>query len=849
MNKDYLELLNYLKDIGLENISKSEKKSLYKRLEKGVSLDQIKKELELLYSLNRILINTYKEVSIANMNRINNEIDSDLLLKLFVVYQGIKEKGLSRIDTLREFKKTVIEISKENKQTNLELENIVKIATTHLQLQQETLYFTMLSKEKADILLARCYQRAKATFQRAQISNLESVVGCLKQNFSLSDEELISISSQCATIFALSNASKLLNLETTLEDFKEYIKQQLTISNKSIDASKFLSKDFKDILTTSGSVAITDNKTLQNTIRFLKGERLGNLASDVRGELLNLKGNFTPTQLLKIYSKSLTCLSTPINKIAEACDSIYEAYNKHFNGNLSLDNFVNGRNFTSLADLRKEDYKKGEKIDAIFSLLSNFISKEDMQNLLENNFGFLKASVEDVRLGLEEAILESKNKDELQRNILKKIRSQFSREKGNFVLGERSNGIIVDKRKEVKVKDMQEEEIVSLLSKLKTSEVKIEKWRKTWNEDEKEYRELVLEEELLGVLATSKDLRDMLDFELYDRQAYGEEIEIIQELLSEMILERDAIVIDEKLNKNLLQINSQIHENIEYIKAVLNKKIDKLIGAYSSLIIDLNQQLEIINDTKDRVNDLKRRLEKKNEEIETYHIDEVEVKKERERLDAIHSLIEYCAKEYKKVQSRSNKTNDKIDFFANMLTSKEKREMLKDPVVALTSNKASAGYVFFNFLYILVRDDLIYELPEVSEVNLSIEEKNMSIEEYIDTLTKEEGEQARIIYDELVDSLIDTHEIFEKLCEKLEEYGLYNENIRTVKAAIKVLGELHSKLSKENREKAELLHSRSYIESEIEKYNTDELNEEIERLMKNIYKYNEKISNWSNKKM
>ena len=78
--------------------------------------------------------------------------------------------------------------------------------------------------------------------------------------------------------------------------------------------------------------------------------------------------------------------------------------------------------------------------------------------------------VEAVKKSLQEAVLESSNKDELRKNVLQKIRNHFDIYEGKFedVQREDKKSATISSLNKVGVKDVNEEELMVVLEKLKT---------------------------------------------------------------------------------------------------------------------------------------------------------------------------------------------------------------------------------------------------------------------------------------------------------------------------------------------------------------------------------------------
>ena len=119
-NEDIKDIIIYLKKLGIETISKNEKKELSKIIE-GYSKEDIvvfKRELDMLFSINQSLVKTYGAVTVNNMLSFYKSTDADLLVKLYSVYENIKAKSKDEIEAKRNFRKVVLDIMNVNETIN-----------------------------------------------------------------------------------------------------------------------------------------------------------------------------------------------------------------------------------------------------------------------------------------------------------------------------------------------------------------------------------------------------------------------------------------------------------------------------------------------------------------------------------------------------------------------------------------------------------------------------------------------------------------------------------------------------------------------------------------------------------
>ena len=328
-------LFKYLKELGLEGLTQNEKRNIHKTFFEYENMELVKREIELLFAVNRALISSYETVSVNNILSLYRSTDTDLLIKLYSVYAEIKGKSKDELEARRNFKKAVTEIMNVNEVVNEEVARTVNDTFKKSLELKESLYLTMIDKNKADKLFNNCIRRSKNFIRDCEYRNLEKIIYCLKKDFSFTDEELVSISSRCASFFVASNVSKINNLYKGLDEFKEFINSQSNKMSTALEVKKLLDKDFKEVLKESSSVATIAPENLNKTLKFLMGEKLGNLTACGK-KTFELRGDFTPIQLAKIYNESITTLGVSVEKISDVASNISDVYKRTYNKELDL---------------------------------------------------------------------------------------------------------------------------------------------------------------------------------------------------------------------------------------------------------------------------------------------------------------------------------------------------------------------------------------------------------------------------------------------------------------------------------------------------------------------------------
>ena len=154
-------LFKYLKELGLEGLTQNEKRNIHKTFSEYENMELVKREIELLFAVNRSLISSYETISVSNILSLYRSTDTDLLIKLYSIYAEIKDKSKDELEARRNFKKAVTEIMSVNEVVNEEVARTVNDTFKKSLELKESLYLTMIDKNKADKLFNNCIRRSK----------------------------------------------------------------------------------------------------------------------------------------------------------------------------------------------------------------------------------------------------------------------------------------------------------------------------------------------------------------------------------------------------------------------------------------------------------------------------------------------------------------------------------------------------------------------------------------------------------------------------------------------------------------------------------------------------------------
>lgn len=834
-------LFKYLKELGLEGLTQNEKKNIHKNFYEYSNMEQAKREIELLFAINRSLINSYETVSVNNILSLYKSTDADLLIKLYSIYTEIKDKSKDEIEARRNFKKAVTEIMSVNELVDEEIARTLD-ATFKKSLElKESLYLTMIDKNKADKLFDNCKRRSKNFIRDCEYRNLEKIIFCLKKDFSFTDAELVSISSRCASFFVSSSVSKINNLYKGIEEFKSFITAQSSKMSTALEVKKLLDKEFKEVLRESSSVATLNPESINKTLKFLMGEKLGNLTACGR-KTFELRGEFTPIQLAKIYNESITTLGVSVEKISDVSINVAEAYKRTYGKDLDLRKLINGNNFTSISQLSKEDYLQEKKIGEIFDILSMFISEEDMENLLRNNFSFLIAPTSAVKKSLQEAVLASGNKDELKKNVLQKIRNHFDiydKPDANVIRAQKpSSEISLNK---VGIKNFEEEEIRTVLEKLNTSNEAIESWGQKWNREEKEYRDLAIQLDLEDLNEQIDNISEFLKIKFVNQEQFISELMVVKELFEEVDAGYKEIVENKKLSKNLRVMAEKTFSKLEGIRHSINNNLSTVIKMYEEEVQTLNHELRF-NQTK--IDKATKQSEKRRELDELIEKRGISIEKVKRNSSIVEDINDFCVEidsSIKEILAKEKKADALVSKYFVFLREEGKQEMLQKGLdsknIGVTDRMLSR--LFPMFVYSLEVEGLIedadrslgnkYNVPKVpyKQYRAQLNDKERAFTDTIYKIYCENTEKKQLMRNKAV--------------EYLAKYGISGDGLVSTQEKLAALGKFLRQIEEELKTDQKIVYeSDKFDEKEISERTTSLLLEK-EQLEKEIEEFCRKI--------
>ena len=851
MTNDEKKLLLVLKYLGVSKVSAKEKQLLSEFIEENEGFEHSRRQIEFLYNLNKILINSYSKVSVNNMMRINESLDNELFLELWTLYYQIQQQKMTGQESYNAFEKAVLLIFKNNQTTNKEIKKVVSDEFDKLQEVRNVLYLSMLDASKAEKLLQNCIKRSKLFLNNCDLDNLSTLIYCLKNDYKLSESDLVNISSRCATFFAFSSAQKLRNIQNTVNDFKGFITKGLVDEKGDNKLLKLLDKDFKEVILTTPSMVSSNPESIKETIGFLMGEPLHKVCDTYPRDVASLKGKFTPAQLAKIYSNALTALTITPTKVGNFTSNISSVYSKCYGKTLSLDGFINGRNFSSIGQLTTDDFKSDGKVYEILTLLKPFISADDMQNLLENNASFLIANVEEVKTSLKSAILESTNQEELKVNILHKIKNHFGRYDGLEHEFERKSGISVDKLKKVGVNDLEEEELLSILDTLDTTKEDVEVWKNNWSKEDKELKELQLEIDLENILSQLDDIDEMSTEVLSNIESFEAENEIIITLLKELMSQHSYLVTNNKFNKRLKELDAEVVIKMSEVINKINSNIDNVVKFYADEVYELNESLERHIQ---RRNDYKHKEEKLislEKEMEEKNISKDSVEELRQNIVEISKLIDKGTRDLRVTEKVEESVSVAVAPLYEALCEHEKKIVLSDPMNAGKDVHDNAMYMFTLFAKILINESLISPMDAdfIRSVPHIDDDLKLTYKQYRELLPSHIREMTDNMHDKYKNNIKKRYQTFEHLCSELIKRDIDVSNLHGVIHCLETLNKLRESLNRRQDEAMVLLGRQRNYQKELAQLNINEIENEIKRLESLILSYTEKMNQQKNTKI
>ena len=465
-----------------------------------------------------------------------------------------------------------------------------------------------------------------------------------------------------------------------------------------------------------------------------------------------------------------------------------------------------------------------------------FVSKEDIVNLLENNFSFLIASENDVKKSLKEAVLTSHNKDELRRNVLQKIRNHFDMYDSYFPTSTLSSGNIkIGGLNKIGVKDINEEDIEKILENLSADDDSIDEWKKKWNKEEKDIRDLQVLIDLEDML---KDLNNIEEFlnEGYDSiEKFVNQTLECKSLFLEVAEKYQRLIFDKKINKKLYGLSDEISEKIKVVSDKINNNINFAINTYQEEINDLNDRLSLLNDKSSKYDSFRGKIKEIEEIIADRDLDYERVMNNQIRVNEMASFLKKATSKIKKIDRDSERANKLAEKLCDLL----ERESVNKFLGNFDMNSLERfdkynnwSYLFILFVKVLYDDGLIDYVDELEEID---DENIIEYEEYKNRFL---SEKAKKVCDEIYfiykNNLEVKDELLVRILTYLDGFNVETENICKLSEAFSTFEELVLKQKRESNFEVALFDNVKMLKDKCNDVDIIKITEDIEKLKNNI---------------
>lgn len=829
MSRDDAKIMVFLERIGIKKLSKEDSKALREFFSKR-NLNLGLHELEVFYYINKSLLKTYETVSIENMMRVSKEIDLEMMLQFFAEFQELKSKSLDEKEFMKEFRKFAKKIYYRNTKTTKEIKSVVEEEMSKLESIKHVLYLGIGDEKVADQLFDNCVKRSKLFLDMCDADNLSDLLQYLKNNVKLTNNEMLDISSRCATFFSNSSAKKMMELKSTLDSLKKYIKKNLTVDNKESNVNK----SFKDIVLSTPSFFVSNYEVVNNTVKFLQGARLGDLIENIPEELVDVTGDFNVEDVLDIFDNSITSLAISVDKIASVSMNVSKAYKSVFEKDLPLQGFINANNFNSIAQLTNDDFDVNGKIKEIFALLKPFLDAEGMEVLLKKDLSFLIASSEEVKNSLKSAIFNSKNTDEVKYNVMKKIKNHFDHyDSGYYVPSSSAKKTNNHKKRKTQIKELNKDDLDTFLSNIDADESEIKEWQEKWNE-ERAYKQLEaqieLEDILEGIAYLESETKHVRFKSIED---IDEQREMFHSMLEEAVLKKDAVFARCIANDEMNELNEKINLADKKARDNFDFNIDKFLVEFESRIKSINDSMAELNNQKSVIHDhIKKAEEMKNRLVEL-GIDEDKLAIEKEEIDALETILDAYSKTNAKADKLYQKSMELIPKFHESFV--ESFDLFHSPLKLEANRFQDSGYVLYLLTYIMIQDG--YVRPAVLEgidFQLNKEDVTMSINELKANLSPKQQALVDEIYTSTKVYDETSKDSFSELLAAADVFEVNTDSTNTYEGVERLLKKKLKAMTTEYNNRKDLFGRKEKYENAIDWNRLEEIKGEIEKLNESI---------------
>ncbi|MBQ9790015.1 MAG: hypothetical protein IJW24_00260 [Clostridia bacterium] len=291
-------------------------------------------------------------------------------------------------------------------------------------------FSTMSGSSRAELvskIYSNCTGRMKNFWQRVEPDKFKGVVDALTGELSganFSEDDLIELSSRCATIFCESTREKILEIEKILNEFKTYALEKVK-ADGSLPADvveNFEKLEYGHILRKAGSIAKSSPSQVAETSAFLQGKSVGEIFSDIINtgaknselfaEFADAKIDLSVRDMIwvmhknpSIFGSSVEFSLASLKKIKEAMKTSYgkKADEVDFSAMLTRDNFLKGM----------PKIEALENVSKTIDLLSSVVPANELAAYLANDMKILEMPYERLHAMIVSAFVSSKSTDEI----------------------------------------------------------------------------------------------------------------------------------------------------------------------------------------------------------------------------------------------------------------------------------------------------------------------------------------------------------------------------------------------------------------------------------------------------
>ena len=288
-------------------------------------------------------------------------------------------------------------------------------------------------------IYSNCIGRMKAFWQRVEIDRFKSVIETLTSELgdeNFTEDELIDLSTRCATIFCESSREKILGIESVLKDYKNCVLENLK-NQPEMDSElmkQFKQLKFGHIIRRAGSIAKSAPDQVAAVSLLLQGKTIGEIFSeqievdnknkDKYKQFKDAKIDLSVKDMVWVMTKNPSLFGSSVDMAISSLDlvkkSMIASYGERAKGInyselLTRDNFLKGM----------PKLQNSENVKKTIELLSSFVPANELAEFLKQDMRVLEVDYDNLHSLVLNAFIGCKDTDDIVKTLNKTLKSEI----------------------------------------------------------------------------------------------------------------------------------------------------------------------------------------------------------------------------------------------------------------------------------------------------------------------------------------------------------------------------------------------------------------------------------------